>query len=121
MTASTPTGRLAYRSWALVSGGTGLSGLVVYLTIITGEGDNAFWEIFPWAVLMAIPTVVALVAAFVPHPRTARALLLVSASVFGLVGLVAALTIGPLFLLAGLFAVLAIARFRRASPSFPRR
>lgn len=113
VTASRPTDPVAHRSWALVSGGIGLSSLVVYLTIITNEGDDAFWEIFPWAVLMAIPTVVALVAAFVPHAHTARALLLVSASVFGLVGLAAALTIGPLFLMAGLFAGLAIARVRR--------
>lgn len=107
-----PASAPAHRIWALAAGGTGVAALAVYLTLIFGQGDS-LWAVFPWVALMTIPAVLALVAAFGERLATDRVLLLIAASIFGILGVLAALTIGVLFLIAGVAALIGWGRVAR--------
>lgn len=106
------TGSSPHRLWALAAAGTGLVSLAVYVTLIIGQGDQ-LWDVFPWAALMVIPPLLSLIAAFGPSPNTDRTLLLIAAVISGIIGLLAALTIGVLFLIAAVLAAIAWSRVAR--------
>jgi hypothetical protein len=82
----------------------------VYLAVILAEGDDSFSEIFPWALLMATGAVLAFASTQVANLRVARGLLLGAAAIFGVIGLLAILSIGLGFLLAAVAAVVAAVR-----------
>jgi hypothetical protein len=84
--------------------------LVIYVAVIVAEGNNSVAEIAPWALLMAIPTILAFTSLFVQDLRVARGLLVGAAALFGIVGALGILTIGIGFLLAAAAAVIAITR-----------
>lgn len=84
--------------------------LVVYVAVIMAEGNNSIAEIAPWALLMAIPTVLAFASLLVQDVRAARGLLIGAAALFGIVGALGILTIGIGFLLAAAAAVIAATR-----------
>jgi hypothetical protein len=88
----------------------GAATLVVYLTIIVMEGDNAFFEVFPWALLMAIPPVVAVASIPVDDSRTARNLLIGAIALWSVLGFVSIFSIGMGFVLAAVVASLEIGR-----------
>ncbi len=49
--------------------------LAVYVTLIIAEGNNSFFEILPWALLMGTASAIAFASAHVVEPRYARNLL----------------------------------------------
>jgi drug/metabolite transporter (DMT)-like permease len=74
--------------------------LATYVALIVAEGDNSFFDIFPWALLMAIAAVIAFSGALVEDRRMARNLLIAAAALYGVLGFVSIFTIGIGFLLA---------------------
>ena len=84
--------------------------LVIYVTLIVSQGGNTFFDILPWALLMAIAAVIAVASVRVADPRIARNLLIGDAVLFGVLGFLAALTIGFGFLLAAAAAAVGAAR-----------
>jgi hypothetical protein len=79
--------------------------LAVYLTLIFSEGDNDVWAIVPWAGLMAMGPILAVIAGIVTVDRDARILLIASAALSFGVGVLAILSIGIGFLAAGAVAL----------------
>jgi len=75
--------------------------LAVYLTLILNEGGNEVWAIVPWAGLMAVGPILAVIAGNVAKDRDARTLLITSAVLFFGIGVLALLSIGIGFLVAG--------------------
>jgi len=84
--------------------------LWIYLTVMVAEGGNTFFDILPWALLMAIAATVAVVAVLVDDRRMARNLLIAAAALYGVLGLMSILTIGIGFLLAAAGAAVGAAR-----------
>lgn len=99
----------SHKSLALTSGLIGLASLITYLLLIVGEGNNSIGQVAPWALLFGVPSGSALWAAR-QEGSQARAALLVSATVFSAIGIVAILSIGALFLGAGVAAAIAAMR-----------
>ena len=84
--------------------------LAGYLTLIAAEGGNSFFDIFPWALLMATAAVVAFAAVLVAETRIARDLLIGAAALYGVIGVVSIFSIGFGFLLAAAAAGAAITK-----------
>jgi drug/metabolite transporter (DMT)-like permease len=74
--------------------------LAIYVALIVAEGGNSFFDIFPWALLMAIAATVAFAGALVADRSMARNLLIAAAALYGVLGFVSIFTIGIGFLLA---------------------
>jgi hypothetical protein len=91
---------LRHRPWATGAAILGFVMLAVYVSLIISELGNSFWDILPWALLMAITAAIALTSVFVADRRMARNLLIGATVLFGLLGVVSILTIGLGFLLA---------------------
>jgi hypothetical protein len=91
--------------------------LVIYITVILAEGDDAFFEVLPWALLMAIAPLGAFGSAAVHDRRSARMLMVGSAVLFTILGLVSILSIGLGFLVAAFFAWGAAIRLSGPDPS----
>jgi hypothetical protein len=51
--------QLTKRPWAAFTALLGFGMLAVYVAVIVAEGNNSIAEIAPWALLMAIPTILA--------------------------------------------------------------
>jgi hypothetical protein len=84
--------------------------LVVYVTLVVAEGNNLWFEVLPWGLLMATGSAVALASAQVVDRRMARSLLLGAAALFGLIGALSLFSIGLGFLLAAAAAAIGAAR-----------
>ncbi len=87
--------------------------LAVYITAILAQGNNSFFEVLPWALLMAIAPLGALAATAVDDRRSAMILMFGSAVLFTVLGLVTILTIGLGFLAAAFVAWVAAIRQSR--------
>ena len=98
------------RPKTLIASAIGAATLVIYLTIIVTEGGNTFFEILPWALLMAIPSVVAVASIPVGDTRTARSLLIGAVALWFVLGFVSMLSVGMGFVLAGGVASLEVVR-----------
>lgn len=83
---------------------------LVYAVVILQEGDDSFWDVFPWAMIMLIGTSAALAAALLPDPTVSRFFAIAAAVILGVVGVVAILSIGVGFILAAGLASLAAAK-----------
>lgn len=106
----TERAELTKRPWSAFTALLGFGMLAVYLVVIAAEGNNSIAEIAPWALLMAIPTILAFASVLVRDVRVARGLLIGAAALFGIVGALGILTIGIGFLLAAAAAVIATTR-----------
>ena len=84
--------------------------LAIYVALMVAEGGNAFFSIFPWALLMAIAATVAVAGVFTEDRRVARNLLIAAAALYGVLGFVSLFTIGIGFMLAAAAAGVAASR-----------
>jgi hypothetical protein len=92
------------RWWAWLSSALAITTTVAYIALISAEGDDSFWEVFPWVILMLVGTGAALTSALVRDRAVGRAFAIGGAVVLGLIGLVAILSIGVGFVLAAVAA-----------------
>lgn len=83
--------------------------LAVYVALIVAEGNNSFFEVFPWTLLMATAAVIAFASLHVADLRIARNLLVGAAALYGLIGAVSIFSIGLGFLLAAVLAAKGVA------------
>lgn len=97
------------RGWARASGALAGATTVVYVAVIASEGDNSFWDVFPWVMLMLVGTGMAVTAALVYDSRMSRAFALAGVVILGIIGLVSIFSVGVGFLLAAGAAGLAVA------------
>ncbi len=74
--------------------------LAVYVALIATQDGGSFSEAMPWAMFMTIAPTGTIVASQVQDRRTAKILLIGSAVVWALLGLVSLLSIGIGFLIA---------------------
>jgi hypothetical protein len=86
----------------------------VYIGIIISEGDTAWVPVTLFAVVMATASTAALAAEVISDRQTGRRLLVLSAFLFALVGMLGIFTIGMPFLVAAGFA--AAGAIRLAEP-----
>ena len=91
---------LSTRPWATGSAVLGVVLLAVYVTVMMLEGNSPFFDVLPWALLMAIAPALAFGGALTDDTRSARNLLIGAAGLFGVLGLVSIFSIGFGFLLA---------------------
>jgi len=94
---------------ALAGGSTVVALLTtaVYMAVIQREGDDTFWEIFPWVSIMLIGTFLALGSVLTRNPGVGRFAAAAAAVVLGLLGMVAIFSVGLGFILAAVLALLA--------------
>ena len=84
--------------------------LAIYIVLMLGEGNNQIADVLPWALAMAIAAFTAVTATLIENPRLARTLLLASAAMFTILGIVSILSIGVGFLATATLAVVAASR-----------
>ena len=101
---------LSRRPWATGAAILGFAMLAVYVTLIVAEGNNSWFDVLPWALLMAAGSAVAFASAQVVDRRMARNLLLGAAALFGVIGALSLFSIGLGFLLAATAAAIGAAR-----------
>jgi hypothetical protein len=87
--------------------------LAIYLTLILSEGNDSITEILPWVGLMAVAATLALIAARIDNVQSARMMLIGSAVMYFGIGTVSILSIGIGFIIAGVIAVVGVARLSR--------
>jgi hypothetical protein len=90
--------------WAWLSSALAVTTTVAYVALISAEGDDPFWEVFPWVSIMLVGTGAALTSALVHDRAVSRAFAIGGAVVLGVIGLVAILSIGVGFALAAVAA-----------------
>ncbi|WP_133241277.1 hypothetical protein [Nocardioides gansuensis] len=98
---------MAHRGWAWVSSALAGATTVVYLAVVASEGNNSFWDVFPWVMLMLIGTGLAVTSALVRDSRVSRAFALAGVVILGIIGLVSIFSVGIGLLLAAVAAGLA--------------
>lgn len=86
-----------------------------YVVAIRQEGNDAFWEVFPWVTIMLIGTGAALAPALAPDPRTGRLSAIAATAILGALGVVAILSVGIGFIVAALLACLTAVSASRAA------
>ncbi len=91
---------LERRPWAIGAAALGFVMLAVYVALIATQDGGSFSEAMPWAMFMTIAPTGTIVASQVQDRRTAKILLIGSAVVWALLGLVSLLSIGIGFLIA---------------------
>lgn len=84
--------------------------LAIYVAVIVAEGGNSFFDVLPWALLMAVAPALAFAGSLTNDTRSARNLLIGAAGLFGVLGLVSIFSIGFGFLLAAATATLGAAK-----------
>lgn len=89
--------------------------LGIYLALILSEGNDSTWAVLPWVGLMAVAATLALIAARIDNVQSARMLLIGSAVMYFGIGVVSLLSIGFGFIIAGVIAVVGVARLSRFS------
>lgn len=80
---------------------------VLYVVVILQEGDNPFWDVFPWVMIMLIGTFAALASALAPDPRVGRFSAIAATVILGVLGVVAIVSVGLGFILASALVLLA--------------
>ncbi len=98
------------RPWALAAGAIGLVTLGIYIAVLLSEGNNAISEVVPWVAAMTVASVLALVGAKAGDRAVARRTLLAAAVLFGVLGMLAILSVGILFLAASAMSAVALVR-----------
>lgn len=88
---------------------------VVYVVVILQEGNNSFWDVFPWVMIMLIGTFAALASALVPDPGIGRFSAIAAMVILGILGLVAIFSVGVGFILAAALACLAAVSYSLAA------
>ena len=101
---------VSVRRWALASSVLGLVTLGIYLTVLLVEGNNTVIEMAPWAMAMAIASILAFAGAKTSNSAVARLTLLTATILFGLLGVLAIFTIGFLFVVAAIMSAVELAR-----------
>ena len=100
---------MTYRGWAWLSSALAGATTLVYVTLIVREGNNSFWDVFPWVMLMLIGTGTAVTAALVRDARRVpQAFALAGVVILGIIGLVSIFSVGTGLLLAAAAAGLAV-------------
>lgn len=99
----------APRLWAVASATAAALTTTSYVIVITHQGDDPFWDVLPWFVLMSIGTFAAMVPALVTDPKLRLLSSIVAAVLLGCVGVAAILSIGAGFILAALLAAVVAA------------
>lgn len=80
----------------------------VYVVVILQEGNNSFWDVFPWVMIMLIGTFAALASALAPGPGIGPFSAIAAATVIlGILGVLAIFSVGVGFILAAVLACLA--------------
>ena len=90
----------------------GFAAVVGYLAIIQNQDGSIAPVSWVWAAVMALPAEAALYGAVGPSARLRRFALVFAAVVYGMLGILAILSIGIVFLVAGMSALLAVALIR---------
>lgn len=98
------------RRWATSASLVGFGMLAIYLALVLSEGNDTISEVLPWVGLMAVAATLALVAARIHNVQSARMVLIGSAVMYFGIGAVSILTIGIGFIIAGVIAVVGVAR-----------
>ncbi|MGB5379644.1 MAG: hypothetical protein WBO25_01465 [Acidimicrobiia bacterium] len=88
---------VSIRRWALASSVLGLVTLGIYVAALLVERNNTAIEVAPWAMAMALASILAFVGAKTSNGGVARFTLLAATILFGLLGMLAISTIGILF------------------------
>jgi uncharacterized protein YqgC (DUF456 family) len=96
----------------LAGGSTAVAVLttVVYVAVIQKEGNDPFWEVFPWVTIMLIGTFLALGSVLTRNPGVGRFSATAAAVILGLLGMVAIFSVGLGFIVAAVLALLAAVR-----------
>ncbi|QBX55988.1 hypothetical protein EXE58_11295 [Nocardioides seonyuensis] len=79
----------------------------VYVVVILQEGNNSFWSVFPWVMIMLIGTFAALASALALGPGVGRLSAIAATVILGVLGLLAIFSVGVGFILAAVLACLA--------------
>jgi hypothetical protein len=103
------------RRWATSASLVGFGMLAIYVALILSEGNDSISEVLPWVGLMAVPATLALIAARIDSVQSGRLLLIGSAVTYFGIGAVSLLSIGFGFIIAGVIAVMGVARLSRFS------
>ena len=77
----------------------------VYVVVILQEGNNSFWDVFPWVVIMLMGTFAALASALAPRVGPFSAI--AATVILGILGVLAIFSVGVGFILAAVLACLA--------------
>lgn len=91
---------LGIRIRALAAAIVGFIGTAVYVGAIVNQGEVEVVPLLAWAGVMGGASLIALTGSLVKQGQTARRLLSVSATVFGIVGFLALFSIGLVFVVA---------------------
>lgn len=102
----------------MVAAGIGFAMTFVYVGLIVSEGDNEWGPVTLFAVVMALASTAALVAAVILDVATSRRLLAASAVMFGAIGVLGIFSVGLPFLGATAAAVIGLIRIGNP-PSVP--
>ena len=91
---------------------------VGYVVVIQQEGNDSFWDVFPWVMIMLFGTSAAVATALSPDPRISRFSAIAATVILGALGVVAILSVGVGFILAAVLAcVAAVSSSRRSRVS----
>ena len=101
------------RRWATSASLVGFGMLAIYLALILSEGNDTISEVLPWVGLMAVAATLALIAARIHNVQSARMMLIGSAVMYFGIGAVSILSVGIGFIIAGVMAVVGVARLSR--------
>jgi hypothetical protein len=97
------------RTWALASAAVAVATTTVYAVAVGMEGDDAFWDVFPWVTLMVLACSAALWSALSRDPGVGRSMAIAAAAVLAILGVVAIFSVGVGFVLAAVLAARAAA------------
>ena len=98
------------RYWALAAGGIGFAMTFLYIGIIVSQGDTSWGPVTFFGTVMMAASTAALAAEAISDVETCRRLLVFSAFLFALVGVLALFTIGLGFLVAAGLAAIGVVR-----------
>lgn len=99
-----------WRAWSLASAVAAALTTAVYLVVVTMEGNNSAWDVFPWAALMVVGTAASLWSALSRSVSVGRSMAIGAAVVLGVVGMVAMFSVGPGLLVAAVLAGVSVAK-----------
>ena len=94
----------------MAAGGIGFATTFIYIGLIVSQGEPEWGRVWIFALLMALASTFALAAEAVADVSTGRGLLVLSALVFAVVGVLGFFSIGAPFLLAAVVAAVGSAR-----------
>lgn len=80
--------------WAWASTAVAVATTAIYVAVIAGEGNNPFWDVLPWAMLMVIATGAVLVSALTDDPSLGRFSATAGAVLLGALGVIAIFSVG---------------------------